>query len=218
MAQRIAVIDYGAGNLRSVAKGLETAACDAATATNVHVTAAPEDVAAADRIVLPGVGAFGHCAAALKSVPGMTEALTHAVLEKDRPFLGICVGMQLLADRGLERGAHAGLGWISGEVAHLEPRDRALKIPHMGWSPILHTDAGRAHPLVGALHDGGEAYFVHSYAFAAARPDHVLATCDYGGDVTAIIGRDNILGTQFHPEKSQAYGLRFLRAFLDWTL
>lgn len=217
MAQRIAVIDYGAGNLRSVAKALEEVAKDAPGGAHVMVTASASAARGADRIVLPGVGAFGQCANALRAVPGMIEALEEVVTERGRPFLGICVGMQLMARRGRERGEHQGLGWIPGEVVKLDPGDPRLKVPHMGWSPISQKLAGLRHDLLGRLEDNGEAYFVHSYHFQVAETAHLLATCDYGQTVTAVIGRDNVIGTQFHPEKSQAYGLAFLRGFLDWT-
>ncbi|MHB9878109.1 imidazole glycerol phosphate synthase subunit HisH [Pacificimonas sp. ICDLI1SI03] len=218
MAQRIAVIDYGAGNLRSVAKALEVAAKDAGRGGQIVVTDSADAVAGADRIVLPGVGAFGQCATALRSVEGMIEALTERVIHGGVPFLGICVGMQLMARRGREHGVHQGLGWIPGEVVKLDPPDPTLKIPHMGWSPISLKLAGLRHAALGKLENNGEAYFVHSYHFEPKEHAHLLATCDYGGPVSAIIGRDNILGTQFHPEKSQHYGLDFLRTFLDWNV
>ena len=199
----IAVVDYGAGNLRSVAKAVEAAGGD------VAVTADPAEVGKADRIVLPGVGAFAHCIGALKGVPGMVEALERRVVEQGAPFLGVCVGMQLLADRGTEHGVTGGLGWIGGEVTRLTPDDAALKIPHMGWTDVIPR---AAHPVLAA----GTAYFVHSYRFAPSDPATLLADCDYGGAFAAAVGRDNILGVQFHPEKSQAYGLGVLRAFLAW--
>lgn len=199
----IAVVDYGAGNLRSVAKAVEAAGGD------VVVTADPAEVAKADRIVLPGVGAFAHCIGSLKAVPGMVEALERRVLEEGAPFLGVCVGMQLLADRGTEHGVTGGLGWIGGEVVRIAPGDAALKVPHMGWTDV---SPRAAHPVVGA----GTAYFVHSYRFAPADPAMLVADCDYGGPFAAAVGRDNILGVQFHPEKSQAYGLGVLRSFLAW--
>lgn len=217
MAERIAVIDYGAGNLRSVAKALEVAANDSGMATQIMVTDSPQAAAKADRIVLPGVGAYGQCATSLRGIEGMEDALAEFVLVRQRPFLGICVGMQLLAKRGEEKGSHQGLGWIPGRVIKLDPHDPNLKIPHMGWSPVSMKLAGINHDALGRLDDGGEAYFVHSFHFECADHAHLLATCDYGGPITAIIGRDNILGTQFHPEKSQHYGLAFLAAFLGWT-
>lgn len=201
MAERIALIDYGAGNLHSVANALK-----AAGAGTVEITASAAVVACADRIVLPGVGAFGACAAALRALPGMTEALTVRVIGGGVPFLGICVGMQLMAERGLEFGTHAGLGWISGEVARMEPVDARAKIPHMGWNDVVPQSP---HPLI----DAGEAYFLHSYAFSG---HDVVATTMHGGPVVAAIGRANMLGVQFHPEKSQRYGLALLERFLKW--
>ncbi len=200
---KVAVIDYGAGNLRSVAKAVEAAGGD------VLVTADPAEVLNADRIVLPGVGAFAHCIGSLKRVPGLVAALERRVREQGAPFLGVCVGMQLLADRGTEHGATDGLGWIGGAVTRLAPGDAALKIPHMGWTEVAPRTA---HPVVGA----GTGYFVHSYRFAPSDAASVVADCDYGGSFAAAVGRDNILGVQFHPEKSQAYGLGVLSAFLKW--
>ncbi|MGK2285482.1 imidazole glycerol phosphate synthase subunit HisH [Pedomonas sp. V897] len=216
MAETLVLIDYGSGNLRSAAKAFERAAGDLGLDTRVTVSGAPEDIAAADRIVLPGVGAYGQCSAALRAVPGLVEALEQAVLTRGRPFFGICVGMQLLASRGLEHGEHRGLGWIPGDVEPLAPADPALKIPHMGWNTVTLTEEGRRHPVFGKLPDGGYAYFVHSYHFRAADDAHVLGRTDYGGPVTALVSRDTIIGTQFHPEKSQGYGLGLLRAFLEW--
>jgi glutamine amidotransferase len=217
MAERIAVIDYGAGNLRSVAKALEAAAAGIALDAQIIVTESASVAAKADRIVLPGVGAYGQCATALRAIEGMEDALNEFAMVKQRPFLGICVGMQLLAKRGEERGSHQGLGWIPGKVIKLDPHDPNLKIPHMGWSPVSMKLAGINHDALGKLEDGGEAYFVHSFHFECADHSDLLATCDYGGPITAIIGRNNILGAQFHPEKSQHYGLAFLAAFLGWT-
>ncbi|MFC3714374.1 imidazole glycerol phosphate synthase subunit HisH [Sphingoaurantiacus capsulatus] len=216
MAERLAIVDYGAGNLRSVAKALETVARDMGRELQVIVTASADTIAAADRIVLPGVGAFGQCAAALRALPGMEAALERRVIEEGTPFLGVCVGMQLLARRGSEHGSHRGLGWIPGEVVRLAPSDLLLKVPHMAWSPVRLTAEGAAHPALSKLDDGGQAYFVHSYHFVPADGTQLLGTCDYGGEVAAIIGGGNILGVQFHPEKSQAYGLAFLRHFLEW--
>ncbi|MBV7255825.1 imidazole glycerol phosphate synthase subunit HisH [Pacificimonas sp. WHA3] len=216
MAQRIAVIDYGAGNLRSVAKAVETAAKDCVAGGQVVITDSAKAVSGADRIVLPGVGAFGQCATALRSVPGMIEMLEERVVGGGAPFLGICVGMQLMAGRSRERGTHQGLGWIKGEVVKLDPVDPGLKVPHMGWSQVSMKLAGMRHDAIGRLEDNGEAYFVHSYHFDVDDHACLLATSDYGESITSIIGRDNLLGTQFHPEKSQHYGLAFLRAFLDW--
>jgi glutamine amidotransferase len=202
-----ALIDYGSGNLRSAEKALARAGAD------VTVTSDPDVVARAERIVLPGVGAFADCMAGVKAIPGMVEALENAVLKQGRPFLGICVGMQLLADIGREFGDHPGLGWIAGEVVRLAPSDTALKIPHMGWNELILREP---HPLFAGIETGAHAYFVHSYEFRAAAPSDVLATTDYGGPVTAMIARGNIAGTQFHPEKSQAVGLRLLANFLAW--
>ena len=210
----VVVIDYGSGNLRSVAKALERAATTGGTAADVCVTGSADRVRRADRIVLPGVGAFGDCLAGLDNLPGMHDALSEAVLEKARPFLGVCVGMQLLADRGLEHGEHEGLGWIQGDVIPLSGVDNTLKIPHMGWNELLIAADG--HPVLAGLASGAHAYFVHSFAFRCASDDALLASVDYGDRLAAIVGRDNIVGTQFHPEKSQETGLRLLDNFLCW--
>jgi len=204
----VAIVDYGSGNLHSAAKAFERMADEP-----ILVTADPAAVAAADRIVLPGVGAFGDCWGGLNALDGMVEALEEAVIAGGRPFLGICVGMQLMATRGLEHGEFPGLGWIAGEVARIEPTDPALKVPHMGWNELV---AERAHPVLDSLPVGAHMYFVHSYQFIAKNQDHVLATTDYGAPVTAVIGRDNMIGSQFHPEKSQKSGLAFIEAFLRW--
>ncbi len=212
----VAIIDYGSGNLHSAQKAFERAAHALDRPPVIAVTADPEAVARADRIVLPGVGAFADCYRGLAAVPGMIEALRTAVLDDGRPFLGICVGMQLMATRGLEHEVAAGLDWIEGDVAVLEPDDDALKIPHMGWNTL---DARRAHPLLAGIPTGPEglhAYFVHSYALRPTDPDAVVAAADYGGPVTALVGRDNIAGTQFHPEKSQTLGLALIGNFLGW--
>ncbi|MCW2363359.1 MULTISPECIES: imidazole glycerol phosphate synthase subunit HisH [Sphingobium] len=201
----IALIDYGAGNLHSVHNALR-----AAGAQGVVITADAEVVRRADRIVLPGVGAFRACIEPLRALPGMIEAMHEAVFEVGRPFLGICVGMQLLADAGEEFGRHEGLGWIPGTVRRIERDDPAIKIPHMGWNDVV---GACAHPLV----EPGEAYFLHSYHFEAAEAAHVVATTDHGGPLVAAVGKDNILGVQFHPEKSQAYGLATLARFLEWA-
>jgi glutamine amidotransferase len=197
----VALVDYGAGNLQSVRNALKAAGAD-----NVAVTADPQAVRAADRIVLPGVGAFAHCMGALSAIPGMIDALNEATGGGGKPFLGICVGMQLMADAGEEHGTHAGLGWIGGTVRMMTPADPATKIPHMGWNDVTPSTP---HPLIAA----GEAYFLHSFAFEG---DDVLATTQHGSPVVAAIGRDNRIGVQFHPEKSQAYGLRLLERFLKW--
>ncbi len=211
----LAVVDYGSGNLRSVAKALERAAADAGVETRVIVTPDPEVVRRAERVVLPGVGAFADCRRGLVAVAGMIEALEESVIDAGRPFLGICVGMQLMATSGREHGHHPGLGWIAGEVAPIGRQGQDLKIPHMGWNEL--TIVGDGHPVLEGLADGAHVYFVHGYRF---RPDdrrHVKAEVDYGGPVAAVVGRDNMVGTQFHPEKSQRAGLRLLANFLRWT-
>ncbi|MDQ0301890.1 imidazole glycerol phosphate synthase subunit HisH [Ancylobacter polymorphus] len=213
----VALIDYGSGNLHSAGKALERAAREGGSGKAVLVTADPDVVRRADRIVLPGVGAYADCRRGLDAVPGMVEALTEAVMERGRPFLGICVGLQLMATRGLEHGDTAGLGWIDGEVVKIEPADPTLKIPHMGWNSL---DVARPHPLLAGIPtgEGGlDAYFVHSYHLNAARAGDVIATTSYGGAVTAMVGRDNLAGTQFHPEKSQRLGLALLANFLKWA-
>lgn len=210
----VAIVDYGSGNLRSAAKAFERVVAEEGLGATVAVTADPERVRTADRVVLPGVGAFGDCRAGLDALPGMVQALTEHVFDKGRPFMGICVGMQLLATTGREHGSHAGLGWIPGEVLPLTPSDPALKVPHMGWNELAFVP-GR-HPLLDGLPDNPHAYFVHSYRFAVADPAHQLARVDYGGPVSAVVGKDNVVGTQFHPEKSQATGLRVIANFLKW--
>jgi glutamine amidotransferase len=203
----IAVVDYGSGNLRSVAKALIRVAGD-----DVMVTSDPEVVRKAERIVLPGVGAFADCMRGLDSLPGMHQALQEQVIEAGRPFLGICVGMQLMAEWGREHGDTQGLGWIKGEVVALDPADPSLKVPHMGWNQLI---IRRAHPLLAGIGEGAHAYFVHSYRFAAEEA-RICAETDYGGPVAALVGRDNLAGTQFHPEKSQAVGLKLIANFLEW--
>jgi imidazole glycerol-phosphate synthase subunit HisH len=210
----VVVIDYGSGNLRSAAKAVERAAADAGGKLQMRVVSDARSVRAADRIVLPGQGAFAECAAGVAAVPGLREALEDAVIEKGRPFLGICVGMQLMASRGLEHGSHEGFGWIAGEVAPLEPKDRRLKIPHMGWNDLML--ARPDHPLLAGLASGTDVYFVHSYAMRCREAADVLARADYGGALVAAVGRDNIVGTQFHPDKSQAAGIRLIANFLAW--
>lgn len=211
----VAIIDYGSGNLCSAAKAFERASAELGLNQTILVTADPETVRTAGRIVLPGVGAFADCKKGLDSLTGMVEVLEERVLKAGVPFLGICVGMQLLASSGHEHGDHKGLDWIAGEVAHITPADPALKIPHMGWNELEFTPG--AHPLLNGLAPGAHAYFVHSFAFRAYDPAHVLATVDYGGPINALIGRDNIAGTQFHPEKSQKAGLALISNFLTWT-
>jgi len=201
------IIDYGSGNLRSAAKAFERVGGD------VRVTADAEQVRRADRVVLPGVGAFADCKRGLDGVPGMVEALEEAVRHRGRPFLGICVGMQLMAERGREFTVTEGLGWIRGEVVAIRPSDPALKIPHMGWNELV---ARRRHPLMEGIEAGAHAYFVHSYHLAGAAPDDILAITDHGGPVTAVVAHGNLAGTQFHPEKSQATGLRLIANFLGW--
>ena len=210
---RVALIDYGSGNLRSAEKALTRAAREGATGHEIAVTADPSVVTKAERIVLPGVGAFADCMAGVTAIPGMRQALDDAVLTRGVPFLGICVGMQLLATVGREFGETPGLGWIDGEVVKLSSADPALKIPHMGWNELTIL---RPHPLFAGIASGAHAYFVHSYEFRTEDSEAVLATTDYGGPVTAAVGRANIAGTQFHPEKSQAVGQRFLQNFLSW--
>ena len=212
----VAIVDYGSGNLHSAAKAFERAAAEAGSSDTILVTSDPETVRRAERIVLPGVGAFADCRRGLDAVPGMVEALTQAVRRDGRPFLGICVGMQLMATRGLEHETTPGLDWIGGDVAPIDPADPALKIPHMGWNTL---EARRTHALLEGLTTGAtglHAYFVHSYALEAADPADVVATTDYGGAVTAVVGRDNMAGTQVHPEKSQTLGLRLIANFLRW--
>jgi len=204
----VAIIDYGSGNLRSAAKAFESQ-----TDLEIQVTADVGVVAAADHIVLPGVGAFGDCRRGLFAVDGMVETLQRTVIEGGRPFLGICVGMQLMAARGLEHGVFEGFGWIDGDVVAVEPDDASLKVPHMGWNDLTHV---ADHPVLEGLDHGAHAYFVHSYHMVPADPAHVLATVDYGGAITAAVGRDNMIGTQFHPEKSQAAGLALIRNFVQW--
>jgi len=209
----VAIIDYGSGNLRSAAKAFERAAAENALAQRILVTSDPKIVADASHIVLPGVGAFGDCRAGLYGVPGMVDALQREVIERGKPFIGICVGMQLMATRGVEHGVYPGLDWIAGDVTRIEPADKALKIPHMGWN-VLENVA--QHPVTAGITDGMHAYFVHSFAITPRDPKAVLAQTDYGGKIAAMVGRDNMVGTQFHPEKSQETGLRLIANFLRW--
>jgi glutamine amidotransferase len=213
---RVAIIDYGSGNLRSATKAFERAARESGIAAEIDLTADAGRVLSADRIVLPGVGAYADCAAGLKAVPGMWQAVEEVTGSKARPFLGICVGMQLMSERGLEKTVTHGFGWIAGDVKEIRPADSALKIPQIGWNTIRLT---REHPLFTGIPtgEGGlHAYFVHSYHLDARKPDEVLAMADYGGPVTAAVARDNLAGTQFHPEKSQALGLALIANFLRW--
>jgi imidazole glycerol-phosphate synthase subunit HisH len=212
----VAIIDYGSGNLHSAAKAFERAAREQESKLAIKVTARPEDVADAERVVLPGVGAFADCKRGLEAVPGMIEALDEAVQQRGKPFLGICVGLQLMAERGLEHGITPGLGWIKGEVRAIEPADPELKIPHMGWNTLR---LAREHKLLEAIptgESGLHAYFVHSFHFVPEDDDALVASTDYGGPVTAFVARDNMAGTQFHPEKSQKLGLALIANFLRW--
>jgi imidazole glycerol-phosphate synthase subunit HisH len=209
----VAIVDYGSGNLRSAAKAFERAIAEADLKMDVAVTADADRVRDASHVVLPGVGAFADCKRGLMALPGMADALTQAVIEDARPFLGICVGMQLMATVGREHAEHRGFDWIAGEVVALAPADASLKIPHMGWNQL---NMARPHPVFEGIADDAHVYFVHSYGFACADARHVVATADYGGPLTAAVGRDNLFGTQFHPEKSQATGLALITNFLRW--
>jgi len=212
----VAIVDYGSGNLHSAAKAFERAAHEAGLDQRIAVTQDPAVVAQADRVVLPGVGAFADCRRGLDAVPGMVESLDETVRRKGRPFFGICVGMQLLAERGREYEVTEGLGWIAGEVDRITPTAPTLKIPHMGWNTL---NVARPHHLLDGLTLGPQglhAYFVHSYQLKPAQRTDLVAEADYGGAVTAIVGRDNIVGTQFHPEKSQKLGLALIANFLKW--
>jgi glutamine amidotransferase len=214
--QCLVIIDYGSGNLHSAAKAFERAARESEAGVRIEVSADPAAVAAADRVVLPGVGAFADCRRGLDAVPGMREALEKTVREKRRPFLGICVGAQLMAERGLEFRTTPGFGWIKGDAKAIEPADPALKIPHMGWNTL---DVVNDHPLLAGIATGPtglHAYFVHSFHLVPADRAALVATADYGGPVTAMVGQDNIAGTQFHPEKSQTLGLKLIANFLRW--
>jgi imidazole glycerol-phosphate synthase subunit HisH len=216
MPSTVAIIDYGSGNLHSAAKAFERAARESGSDARILVTDDAAAVRDADRIVLPGVGAFADCARGLNAVGGMREALQRVVIEQGRPFLGICVGMQLMAERGLEFETAHGLGWIKGDVRLIEPRDRTLKIPHMGWNTL---EVRRPHALltgIAAGETGHHAYFVHSFHLASPDRAMIIAETDYGSPVTAMVGRDNMVGTQFHPEKSQTLGLKLISNFLRW--
>jgi glutamine amidotransferase len=213
----VAIVDYGSGNLHSAAKAFERAARESGHDQPIVVTRDPQQVASADRVVLPGVGAFADCRRGLDAIPGMVDALETAVRKNGKPFFGICVGMQLMAERGREYQVTQGLGWIAGEVDKITPSDPALKIPHMGWNTL---NVEKPHPLLAGIPtgpDGLNAYFVHSYELKPATRDDLVAQADYGGPVTAIVGRDNMVGTQFHPEKSQRLGLALIANFLKWT-
>lgn len=214
--ETVAIIDYGSGNLHSAAKAFERAARESGCDARISLTADPEVVARADRVVLPGVGAYADCRRGLDAVPGMVEAMTQVAHRDGRPFLGICVGMQLLATRGLEYTTTPGLGWIPGDVDLIKPSDPSLKVPHMGWNTLR---PARDHALLAGIptgEDGLHAYFVHSYALSPENPGDVVARADYGGSITALVARDNIAGTQFHPEKSQRLGLALIANFLTW--
>jgi imidazole glycerol-phosphate synthase subunit HisH len=214
---RVVIIDYGSGNLRSATKAFERAAHEAGLNAEIELTDKAERVATADRIVLPGVGAYADCKRGLDAVPGMHEALVDAVEHKARPFLGICVGMQLMSSRGLEKTVTNGLGWIKGDVVEMTPSDPNLKIPQIGWNTLT---LNRPHPLFDGIatgESGLHAYFVHSYHLAAENPEDVIATTNYGGAMTAFVGRDNKVGAQFHPEKSQTLGLKLISNFLTWA-
>ncbi|EUC00958.1 Imidazole glycerol phosphate synthase subunit hisH [Rhizobium sp. CF080] len=213
---RVAIIDYGSGNLRSATKAFERAAREAGINAVIDLTDKAEAVATADRIVLPGVGAYADCRAGLDAVPGMREAILDVVEHKGRPFLGICVGMQLMSSRGLEKTTTPGFGWIEGDVVEMSPSDPHLKIPQIGWNTL---DIHHPHPLLDGIptgSDGLHAYFVHSYHLAAKHRSDVIATTEYGGAMTAFVGRDNVAGSQFHPEKSQTLGLALISNFLRW--
>jgi len=207
---KVAIIDYGSGNLHSALKAFERAA---GASAQITVTADPDVVRKAERIVLPGVGAFKDCYEGLMAVPGMRDTLQEQVIARGKPFLGICVGMQLMATRGLEHDITPGLGWIAGDVKLITPADRNLKIPHMGWNTL---DVKSSHPLLAGIEEGAHAYFVHSYHLEAALPEDVIATADYAGPITAMVGYDNMVGAQFHPEKSQTLGLALIANFLRW--
>ena len=212
----VAIVDYGSGNLHSAAKAFERAAREEGLDQEIVVTSDPDRVRRADRVVLPGVGAFADCRRGLDAVPGMVEALNEAAVDRGRPFLGICVGMQLMAERGREYTVTPGLGWIGGEVDRIAPADPSLKIPHMGWNTL---NPQRSHPLLDGIAtgpDGLHAYFVHSYHLKTDDNSDLIAEADYGGPVTAVVGRDTMVGTQFHPEKSQRLGLRLIANFLKW--
>ena len=213
---RVAIIDYGSGNLRSATKAFERAAREAGIAAEIDLTADAERVRSADRIVLPGVGAYADCARGLRAVEGMWEAVEEVAIRKAHPFLGICVGMQLMSERGLEKTITEGFGWIAGDVKEITPSDQTLKIPQIGWNTI---HVKHAHPVFDGIATGPQglhAYFVHSYHLDATNEKEVLAVADYGGRVTAAVARDNLVGTQFHPEKSQALGLGLIANFLRW--
>jgi imidazole glycerol-phosphate synthase subunit HisH len=212
----VVIIDYGSGNLRSAAKAFERVIADEALNLDVIVSSNPEALNEAARIVLPGQGAFADCMNGLSSIPGMIETLHDNVIKKAKPFFGICVGMQLMATRGLEHGEHKGLNWIPGDVVKIEPSDKKLKIPHMGWNEISVFQSGKNNFVLRNVENSENYYFVHSYMFKCENTQHLLATTEYGGTVPAIVGRNNIIGTQFHVEKSQQSGLKLISGFLNW--
>ncbi|WND03711.1 imidazole glycerol phosphate synthase subunit HisH [Temperatibacter marinus] len=217
MAEKCVLIDYGSGNLRSAEKALIRAASDAGLQRDIVVTNDPERVCKADRVILPGVGAFADCRKGLLSIDGMKDALDEVVRVQGRPFLGICVGMQLMAAEGHEFGVHKGMHWVNSTVKPLALPPQ-FKVPHMGWNNLQLSTAGHEHPVVGALNSGDHVYFVHSYHMEMDAGETPLATVDYGQPITAVVGRDNVIGSQFHPEKSQTAGLKFLAAFLKWSV
>ena len=217
MNEQVVIIDYGSGNLRSAVKAFERAAAEAELDCTIELTGDTERVLLADRIVLPGVGAFADCKRGLSAVPGMIDALNEKVRKQGVPFLGICVGMQLMCERGLEKAVTPGLGWIAGEVVRIEPEDPTIKIPQIGWNTL---DIHKEHPLLQGIDlgpDGYHAYFVHSYQMKLTSRNDLIASTNYGGEIAAMVGRDNMVGTQFHPEKSQALGLALIANFLRWT-
>ena len=214
---KVAIIDYGSGNLRSAQKAFERASVEAGIEASIELTSEPEFVACADKVVLPGVGAYADCQSGLSAIDGMPNAIEEAVLKRGKPFLGICVGMQLMAERGLEKAITRGFGWICGDVVRMTPCESELKIPQIGWNTL---EVHHPHPILEGIQtgaDGLHAYFVHSYHLECTNPSECLATVDYGGPVTAIAGKDNLVGTQFHPEKSQRLGLALIGNFLRWN-
>lgn len=208
--KQVTIIDYGSGNLHSIAKAFEKEGKK--KSFKVVVSSRPEDVASATHVVLPGVGAFGDCISGLEKISGMRDALEKAVIEQKKPFLGVCVGMQMLAEEGQENGTHKGLGWIKGKVVPIVPKDESLKIPHMGWNEL---SVDTAHPILRGINSGDHVYFVHSYHFKVANSNNAVSSTDYGQKLVAVIAKDNIVAAQFHPEKSQKTGLRFIANFLE---